>query len=399
MAAETLAAAGRSVLVAEAKPTLARKFLMAGKSGLNLTMDEPAAQFRAAFRPCPPALHDALTAFGPEEVQTWARGLGSTVFTGTSGRVFPTEMKASPLLRAWIARLRNAGVELRTGWRWTGQLGACPVPFDTPEGAQHVHPRVTLLALGGASWPRLGSDGVWVGQMPGPSDCAPFRPANMGFRRTWSRHMEPHFGAALKQVRLSCGPDSVLGECVISKAGFEGSAIYALSRALRKGGAGDESGCEGGPVTLHIDLMPDRTADQLAQRLHQMPSKTSLSNKLRKLGLPPAKLALLQECARPLPGDPAALAGLLKALSVALDGPMSLDRAISTAGGLRFERLTGDLELAAHPGWFSAGEMLDWEAPTGGYLLTGCFATGRHAARGALKRLDAAKRGPDAGPN
>ncbi len=370
MAAEVLARAGLSVTVAEAKPSVGRKFLMAGKSGLNLTRDAPFETFLAAYGARAQALRPMLEAFGPGEVQAWAEGLGQAVFTGSSGRVFPRAMKASPLMRAWLGRLDGLGVAIRTRWRWVGEAA-----FDTQEGRQVLAPDVTVLACGGASWARLGADGAWSAQFPGP-DIAPFRPANMGFKVDWSAHMTRHFGQPVKNVILRAGPVRMPGEFVVSARGIEGGGVYAVSGAMRDGAA------------LVLDLLPDLTEVDIRARLTARRPKESLANTLRKrLKLDPVKQALVMEFARPLPDD---LAPLLKALPVRHGGPRPMDEAISTAGGLRFEALDAGLMLRDRPGWFAAGEMLDWEAPTGGYLLTGCLATGRwageHAAAWAVGR-------------
>ena len=368
MAAEVLAEAGISVLVAEAKPSVGRKFLMAGKSGLNLTMDQPFEDFLAAYGTEAEALRPMLEAFGPGAVKDWAEGLGQDLFTGSTGRVFPKAMKASPLLRAWLTRLNGMGVEFVTRWRWQGwEEGG--FAFDTPEGRQVVRPEVAVLACGGASWARLGSTGDWAGYL---SDCvAPFQPANMGFMVPWSEHMQRHFGSPVKGVELRAGECVSRGEFVISKDGIEGGGIYAVSRAMREGAA------------LSIDLMPDVDAARLRARLTRPRGKMSLGNYLRKvLKLDPVKLALLQEFGRPLPED---LTPIIKALPVRHGGPQAMDRAISTAGGLRFEALDAGLMLRDHPGVFAAGEMLDWEAPTGGYLMTACLATGRWAGQAAAR--------------
>jgi len=370
MAAEELARAGRQVLVAEARPSPARKFLMAGKSGLNLTQDEPLSALTAEYREAAPWLAPMLAAFGPDQVQDWARALGQKLFTGSSRRVFPVAMKASPLLRAWLRRLDGMGVQMRSRWRWTG-FGDDGLTFDAPEGPQALSPAVTVLALGGASWARLGSDAAWVPWLAQQGVAiAPWQPANMGFRMDWSAHMARHFGAPVKGVALCAGRQRSRGEFVISDRGVEGGGIYAVSRALR----------DGAPLTL--DLLPDLSADQITLRLTRARPGESQGNRLRKLGLSPAATALVQEFARPLP-EGAALAALLKALPVPHAGPRPLDEAISVAGGIRAEGLTDGLELRALPGVFACGEMLDWEAPTGGYLLTACLATGRWAGRAA----------------
>lgn len=369
MAAEELARAGRSVLVAEAKPSAARKFLMAGKSGLNVTKDQPQAAFLAAYD-CPDRLRPMLADFGPEEVKAFCRDLGQEVFTGSSGRVFPVAMKGSPLLRAWLARLAGLGVRLQTRWRWVG-FDCDGFAFDTPEGRQTLRPRVTVLALGGASWARLGSDAAWVPWLAAKGvQITPWQPANMGFAVDWSAHMARHFGQAVKGAALIVGQTRERGEFVISARGVEGGGIYAVSRALR----------EGAPLVL--DLMPDVTGAEVAARLARMKPGESTANRLRKLGLAPAAAALVQEWGRGME-----LAHAVKTLPARLTGPRPLDEAISVAGGVAWDALTEGLELKAIPGVFVAGEMLDWEAPTGGYLLTASWATGRWAGRAAASRV------------
>lgn len=378
MAAEMLAGAGIAVLVAEAKPSLGRKFLMAGKSGLNLTKDEPSERFLSAYGAAADWLAPMLAEFGSGEVQGWARGLGQTVFTGSTGRVFPEAMKASPLLRAWLARLERLGVSWRTRWRWTGWQGGA-LCFDTPQGAVELAPEVTVLALGGASWARLGSDGGWAPLLAERGvELAPFAPSNIGLMVEWSRHMATRFGDPLKGVRFSAGTLSSRGEAVISARGLEGGGLYPLTPALRAG------------APLLVDLLPDLSLEAVAERLARPRGKTSLSNHLRKaLRLDPARLALMLEFSRPLPAEPAALARRIKALPIHHAGLRPMDEAISTAGGVRRAALDDDLMLRALPGIYCAGEMLDWEAPTGGYLLTACLATGRWAGRAAAARLQA----------
>lgn len=366
MAADVLSAAGHSVVVTEAKPSVARKFLMAGKSGLNLTKDQPFDAFLKHFNEAAPTLRPCLKAFGPKEVMAWAEGLGQEIFTGSTGRVFPKVMKASPLLRSWLARLDAQGVEIRTRWRWVGLEEG--FVFETPEGVQTLLPQVCVLACGGASWARLGSDSRWVDALGEP--IAPFKPANMGFRVNWSDHMRKHFGAPVKGVALKAGEQIGRGEFVLSERGIEGGGIYEVSRPLREG------------APLSVDLVPDLSLDAVRARLARPRGKASLTNYLRKsLGLSPAKIALLMEFGKPLPADPS---DLLKHLPVQHDGPGELDLAISTAGGVPFEALTKHFMLRSKPGIFVAGEMMDWEAPTGGYLLTGCLATGRWAGQGAV---------------
>ncbi|WP_295048053.1 TIGR03862 family flavoprotein [uncultured Paracoccus sp.] len=381
MAAEALAAPGRKVVVAEAMPTPARKFLMAGKSGLNLTKDEPFEAFAQRLRfgtgalpRTPGYLSQSESAFGPAEVMAWARGLGIELFTGSTGRVFPVGMKASPLLRAWLSRLRAGGVELRTRWRWIGG----EFRFQTPEGEQEITPRVAVLALGGASWPRLGSDAAWVPWVQAAGvGVARFRPANMGFRVDWSPQMARHFGAAVKGTGLSAGNLASRGEWIIGRDGIEGGGVYEISSGIRDGAAG------------HVDLAPDLDHATLAARFARPRGKLSLGNWLRRVLDDPVKVALLLEWGRPLPGDALGWATLIKALPMRHAGPMTLETAISSAGGVTCESLTPDQELRAMPGVFAAGEMLDWEAPTGGYLLTACLGSGLHAGQAAAARLDA----------
>jgi uncharacterized flavoprotein (TIGR03862 family) len=369
MAAEKLSAAGLSVQIADAKPTLGRKLLMAGKSGLNLTKEEPFETFLEGYTEATPFLRDILTGFGPAEVSAWAQSLGQEVFTGSSGRVFPRTMKASPLLRAWLARLSEQGVTFKTRWRWTGIDDG--FHFDTPAGHVVEKPRVTVLACGGASWARLGSDGAWADFLDVPT--TPFEPANMGFSVNWSSHMAKHFGAPVKGVTLCAGSQRERAEFIVSNQGLEGGGIYAVSRALR----------EGQPLLL--DLMPDVSIEDVRARLARPRGKMSMANFLRKtLKLSPVKQALLMEFARPFPDD---LSRMIKSLPVAHTGPRPIGQAISTAGGIRFDALDQNLMLRDMPGVFAAGEMLDWEAPTGGYLMTACLATGAWAGQGALRFL------------
>jgi len=367
MAADVISAAGHSVVVVEAKPSVARKLLMAGKSGLNLTKEEPFETFLSHYHEAAPTLHPMLKAFGPKDVSTWAEDLGQEMFTGSSGRVFPKAMKASPLLRIWLARLSDQGVEIRTRWRWTGGS----YRFETPSGPQEISPKVCVLACGGASWARLGSDGAWADWMKAPT--ATFKPANMGFEVDWSVHMARHFGTPIKNVTLTAGDTSLRAEFVISERGLEGGGIYAVSRPMREG------------ATLTLDLLPDMSVDGIRARLSRPKGKMSRANFLRKaLKLSPEKQALLMEFGQPLPED---LAPLIKALPVTHTGPRPMYEAISTAGGLRLVALDNTLMLKDCPGTFAAGEMLDWEAPTGGYLLTACLATGRWAGLGATNWL------------
>ncbi len=376
MAAGELARAGCAVTVVESKPSAGRKFLMAGKSGLNLTRDEPFDTFLAAYTDAASWLQPMIQAFDATAVQNWARDLGQEVFTGSTRRIFPVSMKASPLLRAWLRQLDGLGVQLRTRWRWTGWRDGTAT-FDTPDGQMDFAADVTVLALGGASWSRLGSDGAWGDVLKGHGvDLAPFAPANAGLRVDWSAHMASAFGQPLKGVAFRAGPYASRGEAVISARGLEGGGIYSVSRGVREGHA------------LSVDLAPDKTVKDLTTRLARPRGKASWANHLRKvLKLGGARMALLNEFGRPLPQDPAALAALIKALPIAHAGLAPLDEAISSAGGVMQNAVDKGLMLTAMPGVFCAGEMLDWEAPTGGYLLTGCLATGRWAGRHAADYL------------
>ncbi len=365
MAAEVMARAGLRVVVAEAKPSPARKFLMAGKSGLNITKDEGIGRFAGQFD-VTERLAPMLADFGPQAVQDWCRGLGQEVFTGSSGRVFPAAMKGSPLLRAWLGRLDGLGVTLRTRWRWTGFDGE-GMKFDTPEGRQVCRADVTVLAMGGASWSRLGSDGAWVPILLAAGVAvSPWKPANIGLVVDWSAPMARHFGTPVKGAALLAGLQRERGEFVVSARGIEGGGIYAVCRAVREG------------AELRLDLMPDVTLEEVAARLGRMRSGESATNRLRKLGLVAVAAGLVMEWGR---GQD--LAAEIKGLLVRHAGPRPLDEAISVAGGVAWDGVTEGLELKALPGVFVAGEMLDWEAPTGGYLLTGCLATGAWAGRAA----------------
>jgi len=379
MAAERLAAAGNRVLIVDAKPSAGRKFLMAGKSGLNLTMDMEPEPFTARYWRGADRMAPLIGAFGPARVQDWARDLGQEVFTGTSGRVFPRAMKASPLLRAWLGRLSASRVTLRTRWLWTGRDGAAET-FETPGGPRRVAARATVLALGGASWARLGSDGAWADALAADGvPLAPFAPSNVGFRVNWSPAMAKHFGAPVKSVTLSAGGRSLPGEFVLSAHGVEGGGIYALTPELRNSAA------------LTLDLAPGRSAEDVGNRLKRPRGKTSLSNHLRKtLGFSPVKTALLRECAPDALGDPSAIGRALKTLALPLAGPRPIDEAISTAGGVVWDALDDGLMLKSRPGTFCAGEMIDWDAPTGGWLITGCLATGLRAGDAAAAWLSSA---------
>ena len=382
-AAEYLSARGHKVRVYDRMPTPGRKFLMAGRGGLNLTHSEEMDAFLSRYRPANPQIEAAIRAFPPAALREWCDNLGQDTFIGSSGRVFPKAMKASPLLRAWRARLEAQGVELVLRHVWTGWDGQGALTFDTPDGTVTVKPRATLLALGGASWPRLGSDGGWAGLL-GERGVAisPFQPSNSGFHVDWSEAFRSrHAGTPLKHVTLSFGGRDVTGDAMISAYGIEGGGIYALSGAVREALAS-------GPVTVYADLRPGVDLAALERRLASVRKGESMANRLRKAaGLSPVSAGLLREASYPLPSVPSALAALIKACPIRLTGIAGLERAISSAGGIEFNALDERFMLKALPGVFAAGEMLDWEAPTGGYLLQACFATGLAAAKGIESRL------------
>lgn len=381
MAAEVLSAAGRSVTVFEKMPTFGRKFLMAGRGGLNLTHSEDFARFAGRYGAASAALRPMLEAFTPADLVAWARGLGQETFVGSSGRVFPKALKASPLLRAWLARLEGQGVSLRTRAEWRGWTDDGALSFLTLEGAQTARPRATILALGGASWARLGSDGAWAPLLAARGAAvAPFAAANSGFDVAWSAVFRDRFaGEPLKNIGLRLGEITARGDAMIAGYGLEGGAVYALGAAPR------EAIAAGGRALIEIDLRPDLSLEALAARLSRPRNGQSLANFLRKAAhLSAVEVNLLREAhGLDLPAEPDALAAAIKAAPIALTGAQPLDRAISSAGGLTLASLDG-LELRAAPGVFVAGEMLDWEAPTGGYLLQACFATGVAAARQVL---------------
>ena len=402
MAAETLIGHGAQVTIYDAKASVGRKFLRAGVGGLNLTHSEPYEPFLARYAARRPQLEPMLKAFGPSDVRAWAQGLGFESFIGSSGRVFPVVMKASPLLRAWLKRLEAAGVQFQTGWRWKGFFtAACSgtiqagenaeilkstsLRFNSFEGEKTIQANAVILALGGGSWARLGSDAAWVPLLAAQGVIiAPLRPANCGFTVAWSEHFKAKFdGAPLKTVVASLRDLHQQGEFIVTRDGVEGSLIYALSAPLR-----DEIESTGS-VTLTLDLAPGWTQARLAEALARPRGSRSMGSHLEKtVGLKGVKVGLLWEF---LPrddfADPQKLAAAIKALRIPLLAAHPLDEAISTAGGVSFEALDENLMLKNLPGVFCAGEMLDWEAPTGGYLLTACFATGRWAAQGALARV------------
>lgn len=381
MAAEVISGAGYFVTVYEGMPTVGRKLLMAGKSGLNLTHAEAMGDFFSRFGAARAFLKPILAAFDNEAVREWAAGLGSETFVGSSGRVFPKAMKASPLLRAWLERLAEQGTAIQTRHRWLGFEGDKLV-FETPEGEVREAFDAVVLALGGASWPRLGSDAAWVPWLEARGVAVDrFRPANCGFDVDWSEHIIERFaGAPVKAVAV--GP--IRGEFVISRTGVEGSLVYGQSGALR-------DGLEAGPTALVLDLAPDRTAERLERDLARQPAKASLSNRLRKgAGLDGVKAGLVRELTSDaVRRDNRALAGAIKALAVPLVRPRPIAEAISVAGGVELDAVDAGLMLKKLPGVFVAGEMLDWEAPTGGYLLSACLATGRAAGQSVLDYLGA----------
>ncbi|TAI64982.1 TIGR03862 family flavoprotein [Bradyrhizobium sp. Leo170] len=391
MAAEVLAQAGAQVTIYDAMPSAGRKFLMAGRGGLNLTHSEPLPKFLARYREAMPHLKAAIETFPPQALRDWCEALGQPTFVGSSGRVFPKAFKASPLLRAWLRRLDGAGVRLLLRHRWTGWDNDGRLLFQTPEGARAVEARATILALGGASWPRLGSDGSWVDVLAARGvRISPLRPANSGFTVAWSDIFRDRFeGQPLKGVALSFGGQQLRGEAIVTRTGIEGGAIYALSADLR------EAILHDGEATLHIALRPDLGIDELTTKLSMPKGKQSFSNFLRKaLNLAPIAIGLLQEAAKTsglsLPSQsPADLARLVNAVPLRLAGTAPIARAISTAGGIAFDELDANFMLRRLPGVFAAGEMLDWEAPTGGFLLQASFATGVAAGKGALRWLDA----------
>jgi uncharacterized flavoprotein (TIGR03862 family) len=389
MAAEVLARGGARVTVYDAMPSAGRKFLMAGRGGLNLTHSEPLPQFMPRYREAAPKLQAAVEAFPPDALRAWSEALGEPTFVGSSGRVFPKAFKASPLLRAWLRRLDAADVRFAFRHRWTGWDGEGRLLFQTSSGTSAVAADATVLALGGASWPRLGSDGSWVDILASKDIAIPrLRPANSGFTVAWSELFRDRFeGQPLKGVALTIGAHTVRGEAMITRGGIEGGAIYALSAELREAVLGL------GQATLTIALRPDLDAAALTVRLSGTRGKQSLANFLRKAAqLSPVGIGLMQEAAiasgRPLASfSPAELAHLVNAIPVQLTGVAPIDRAISTAGGISFDGLDEHFMLRELPGLFAAGEMLDWEAPTGGYLLQASFATGAAAGRGVLEWL------------
>jgi uncharacterized flavoprotein (TIGR03862 family) len=390
MAAEVLAQGGAGVTVYDAMPSVGRKFLLAGRGGLNLTHSEVLPAFLTRYGAAMPQLAPAVTAFPPDALRAWSEALGQRTFVGSSGRVFPQAFKASPLLRAWLRQLDSLGVQFALRHRWTGWDDDGRLSFATPDSVRGIEARATVLALGGASWPRLGSDGTWVETLAAKGvTISPLQPANCGFTVAWSEIFRDRFeGQPLKGVTLSFGSHAIRGEAVVTRTGIEGGAIYALSIVLR------EAILNSGQATLRIALRPDLDPGDLVTRLSGPRGKQSFSNWLRKAAhLSPVAIGLLQEVAvasrESLSSlSPASLAVLINAVPIQLNGMAPIARAISTAGGISVDELDSDFMIRRLPGVFAAGEMLDWEAPTGGYLLQASFATGAAAGRGVLKWLE-----------
>jgi uncharacterized flavoprotein (TIGR03862 family) len=391
MAAEILAAADAEIHLFDAMPSVGRKFLMAGKSGLNLTHAESFALFLDRFGNFRARLEPVLAGFTPDDLRSWATGLGIDTFVGSSGRVFPHEMKAAPLLRAWLRRLRAADIRFHMRHRWQGCTDAGRLEFATPSGTIEVAADAVILALGGASWPRLGSDGAWVPWLRRRGvEVQPLRPANCGFDVSWSEHFAERFaGQPVKSVVTSVAQGHHRGDFVITRSGVEGGAVYVHAAILR-----DEIAAQGDAV-LTVDLAPDRERGRLARDLGRPRGSRSLATHLRRTaGIEGVKAGLLREC---LPAEsfasPERLAAGIKALPLRLRAARPIAEAISSAGGVALEALDAHLMLRTLPGVFCAGEMLDWEVPTGGYLLTACFALGRAAGLGAARWLDRSQKG------
>jgi len=390
MAAEVLAATGARVTVFDTMPSAGRKFLMAGRGGLNLTHSEPLPDFLRRYGAAEPRLAPAIEAFTPADLRAWSAVLGQPTFVGSSGRVFPEAFKASPLLRAWLRRQSDSGATFAFRHRWIGWDADGALTFETPDGKRLISAKATVLALGGASWAKLGSDGAWVDLLAAKNIViAPLRPANVGFHVAWSNIFKDRFeGQPLKGVGLSFDAQTVRGEAMVTRSGIEGGGIYALSSVLREAVMAD------GKAVLHIALRPDLTIAELTSRLAPPRGKQSFSNFLRKaLHLSPVAIGLLQEAAMSAGQQlsslsPDALAVLINAVPVVLTGVAPIARAISTAGGIVFDEIDETFMLKRMPGVFVAGEMLDWEAPTGGYLLQASFATGVAAGTGVLNWIN-----------
>jgi len=391
MAAETANAAGAQVDLYDAMASVGRKFLLAGKGGLNLTHSEPTEKFLSRYGARRAQMAPLLASFGPDALRAWSRGLGIETFVGSSGRVFPKDLKAAPLLRSWLRRLRKTGVQFHVRHRWTGWDEQGVLRFSTPEGNRFVQADAVILALGGGSWPKLGSDASWVSLLAGRGiHIAPLQPANCGFNVGWSEHFRTKFaGHPVKSVaivmRSHTGTESWHpGEFVVTETGIEGGVVYAVSASLR-----DEI-LATGSATLRLDLAPDRDVPRLTHDLSRPRGKRTMATHLqRQAHIEGVKAGLLREVVSKEDfTDPARLAAAIKSLPLKLVAPRPLEEAISTAGGVTFEALDERLMIRTLPGSFCAGEMLDWEAPTGGYLLTACFATGRAAGNGAVKWLN-----------
>ncbi len=393
MASDVLVRGGVRVTIYDQMPAVGRKFLLAGRGGLNLTHSEPLDQFLRRYGHAEPHVRPAIEAFSPDDLRTFSAELGQPTFVGSSGRVFPTAMKASPLLRTWLRRLAAMGVTFKLWHRWRGWDEAGRLVFDTPDGQTAVAADASILALGGASWPKLGSNGAWVAAMAEAGiTVAPLQPANCGFLVDWSDIFRSRFeGDPLKRIALSFGDRTVRGEAVVTGKGLQGGGLYALSDVLR------EAIASHGHAVLLVDVLPDQNVSALEQKLRAPRNKQSLANVLRKsFSLSPIAIGLLQEAAvasstKLSELTPEALAGRIKAVPVRLVGIEPIARAISTAGGIAFDEIDEHFMLRRRPGSFVAGEMLDWEAPTGGYLLQACFATGAAAGRGALQFLQRAR--------
>jgi uncharacterized flavoprotein (TIGR03862 family) len=383
-AAELLAQAGASVIIHDRMPNPARKFLLAGRGGLNLTHSELLEDFLARYGEAHTHLAPAINTFTPAHLRAWCEGLGIETFVGSSGRVFPKQMKASPLLRAWLARLSELGVQLVTRSRWTGWTDNA-LTFETTDGVRTEAADAAVFALGGASWPRLGSDGSWTDLFAQRgASVTKLRPSNSGFLVNWSGIFSEKFaGQPIKAASFSHNGVEITGEAIATDTGIEGGAIYALSSSLRKSIAAN------GTASLTIDFSPNFTEGELARKLASVPAGTSAANRLRRANITPIAASLLRERAGGpgLPASPAEIATIIKACTITLTGIAPIERAISTAGGISWDSLNPDYSLKSDPQAFVAGEMLDWEAPTGGYLLQACFATGRAAANGVIARL------------
>jgi uncharacterized flavoprotein (TIGR03862 family) len=379
MAAETLAQAGYGVVVYDRMASPGRKFLLAGRGGLNMTHSEPLQAFISRYAEAAPWLAPIIAAYPPERLRAWCTGLGQPPFEGSSGRVFPASFRAAPLLRAWLSRLDGLGVRFAGRHRWLG-FAAGDLLFETPDGERTFRSRATILALGGASWPRMGSDGGWTSSLRRCGvEVRALRPSNCGILVCWSPLFVARFeGQPLKRIALTACGRTVRGEAIITRDGLEGGAVYAVSAPLR-----DALDANGGRATAFIDLRPDFAPEALAMRLDRQRGAHSLSNFLRQEGgFPPVSIGLVQEALH-AGASPKSLSALVKALPIEVTGTQSITRAISSAGGVRRSECTDMLMLKRMPGVFVAGEMLDWEAPTGGYLLQACFSTGVCAARGA----------------